>query len=56
MRENTTSQRQSLAKFKRKCLTIVGTELIPEHTAQSLGVILDTSLTYEEYIPKNVSS
>ena len=56
MRENTTSQRQSLAKFKKKSLTLVGTELITEHTAQSLGVILDTSLTYEEYIPKNASS
>lgn len=42
--------------FKKKCLTLEGRELIPEHTAQSLGVILDTSLTYEEYIPKTASS
>ena len=34
----------------------MGRELVPEHTAKDLGVILDTNLTYDEHITKTVSS
>ena len=37
-------------------LTFMGRELIPEHTAKDLGVILDNNLTYDEHITKTVSS
>ena len=34
----------------------MGRELVPEHTAKVLGVILDTNLIYDEHITKTVSS
>ena len=37
-------------------LTFMGRELVPEHTAKDLGVILDKNLTYDEHITKTVSS
>ena len=33
----------------------MGRELVPEHTAKDLGVILDTNLTNDEHITKTVS-
>ena len=32
------------------CLAFMGRDLIPEHTAKDLGVILDTNLTYDEHL------
>ena len=37
-------------------LTFMGRDLVPEHTAKDLGVILDSNLTYDEHITKTVSS
>ena len=34
----------------------MGRDLVPEHTAKVLGVILDTNLIYDEHITKTVSS
>ena len=34
----------------------MGRELVPEHAAKDLGVILDANLTYDEHITKTVSS
>ena len=31
----------------------MGRELVPQHTAKDLGVILDTNLTYDQHIYQN---
>ena len=34
-------------------LIFMGRELVPQHTAKDLGVILDTNLTYDQHIYLN---
>ena len=48
--------RQMHSKLVTPSLTFLGRELVPEHTAKDLGVILDTNLTYDEHITRTVSS
>ena len=48
--------RQMLSRMTTRSLTFMGRELVPEHTAKDLGVILDAYLTYDEHITKTVSS
>ena len=42
--------RQMHSRLVTPSLTFMGRELVPEHTAKDLGVILDTNLTYDEHI------
>ena len=48
--------RQMHSRLVTPSLTFMGRELVPEHTAKDLGVILDKNLTYDEHITKTVSS
>ena len=48
--------RQMHSRMTTRSLTFMGRELVPEHTAKDLGVILDAYLTYDEHITKTVSS
>lgn len=48
--------RQMHSRLDTPSLTFMGRELVPEHTAKDLGVILDKNLTYDEHITKTVSS
>ena len=41
--------RQMHSRFVTPILTFMGKELVPEQTAKDLGVILDTTLTYDEH-------
>ena len=45
-----------LSRLVTTRLTFKGRKLVPEHTTRDLGVILDTNLTYDEHITKNVFS
>ena len=48
--------RQMHSRLVTPRLTFVRRELVPEHSAKDLGVILDTKLTYDKHITKTVSS
>ena len=40
------------SKLDIPCLPFMGKDLVPEHTAKDLGVILDSNLTFDEHIIK----
>ena len=48
--------RQMHSRLVTPRLTFIERNLIPEHLAKDLGVILDTNLSYDKHITKTVSS
>ena len=49
------SSRQMHSRLVTPSLTFMGRELVLQHTAKDLGVILDSNLTYDNTFTKTVS-
>ena len=45
--------RQMHSRLVTPHLTFMGRELVPEHTAKDLRTIVNTNLTYDEYVYQN---